>query len=391
MEWRTALAAHAAVSGEAVARLQVRVTRRLPGFTLDVAWEAGDEVVVLFGPSGAGKTLTLQALAGLLRPDAGRIVVNGRVFFDADAAIDVAPRHRRIGYVFQGHALFPHLTVAGNVGFGLRSAPRAARLRRKREVLERLGLAGLEQRYPQELSGGQRQRVALGRALAIEPALLLLDEPLSALDAPLRRALRDDLRDVLRQFSVAAVVVTHDFTEAYRLADRIVVYEAGRVVQSAPRAELLWRPASEAVARIVGIRNVLHGTVVKAAPDRIQFRWRGQILEAVNSPSHSYLPPPGAPLAFFIRPEYVRLIRKDRGPADPRHHMNLMTGTIVGDEDFGTTWTLRIRLDAPGAPAQGDHDLEVEVPHLVYEILEIGRDRTWQFSIHRGSIHVLPA
>jgi molybdate transport system ATP-binding protein len=374
-----------------VGRLQVRVTRRLPGFTLDVAWEAGDEVVVLFGPSGAGKTLTLQALAGLLRPDAGRIVVNGRVFFDGAAGVDVAPQHRRIGYVFQGYALFPHLTVADNVGFGLRSAPRGARLRRTGEVLERLGLAGLERRYPRELSGGQRQRVALGRALAIEPALLLLDEPLSALDAPLRRTLRDDLRDVLRQFSIAAVVVTHDFTEAYRLADRIVVYEAGRVVQSAPRAELLWRPASEAVARIVGIRNVLHGTVLKATPDRIQFHWRGQTLEAVNSPSHSYLPAPGAPLAFFIRPEYVRLIRKDRGPADPRHHMNLMTGTIVGDEDFGTTWTLRIRLDAPGAPAQGDHDLEVEVPHLVHEILEIGRDRAWQFSIHRGSIHVLPA
>jgi ABC-type Fe3+/spermidine/putrescine transport system ATPase subunit len=162
-------------------------------------------------------------------------------------------------------------------------------------------------------------------------------------------------------------------------------------VQSAPRAELLWQPASEAVARIVGIRNILHGTVLKAAPDRIQFQWRGQTLEAVNSPSRSYLPSPGAPLAFFIRPEYVRLIRKDRGPADPRHHMNLMQGTIVGSEDFGTTWTLRIRLDEPGAPAQGDHDLEVEVPHLVYEILEIGRDRGWQFSIHRGSIHVLPA
>jgi len=373
------------------ARLEVRVVKRLPGFTLDVAWAAGDEVVVLFGPSGAGKTLTLQALAGLMRPDAGRVVVDGRVFFDAAGGVDVAPQRRRIGYVFQGYALFPHLTVADNVGFGLRGGPRAARARRTAEVLERLGLAGLERRYPRELSGGQRQRVALGRALAIEPALLLLDEPLSALDAPLRRALRDDLRDVLRQFSIAAVVVTHDFTEAYRLADRIVVYEAGRVVQSAPRAELLWQPASEVVARIVGVRNVLRGTVLKAAPDRIQFQWRGQTLEAVNSPSRSYLPPPGAPLAFFIRPEYVRLIRKDRGPADPRHHMNLMTGTIVGDEDFGTTWTLRIRLDEPGAPAQGDHDLEVEVPHLVYEILEIARDRAWRFSIHRGSIHVLPA
>jgi ABC-type sulfate/molybdate transport systems ATPase subunit len=129
--------------------------------------------------------------------------------------------------------------------------------------------------------------VALGRALAIDPALLLLDEPLSALDAPLRRTLRDELRAILGDWGAAAVVVTHDFTEAYRLGDRIVVYEGGRVVQSAPRAELLWQPASEAVARIMGVRNVLHGTVLKATPDRIQLRWRGQTLEAVNSPTRA--------------------------------------------------------------------------------------------------------
>jgi molybdate transport system ATP-binding protein len=373
------------------ARLEVRLVKRLPGFTLDVDWTADGGVAALFGPSGAGKTLTLQCMAGLLRPDAGRIVVDGRVLFDAAAAADVPPQARRVGYVFQGYALFPHLTVADNVGFGLRDRPHRERAQRAAEVIARLGLAGLEGRYPRELSGGQRQRVALGRALAIDPALLLLDEPLSALDAPLRRTLRDELRSILTEWGAAAVVVTHDFTEAYRLGDRIVVYEGGRVVQSAPRTELLWQPASEAVARIMGIPNVLHGVVVKATPDRIQLRWRGQTLEAVNSPTRSYLPPPGAPIAFFIRPEYVRLVRKDRVVADPHHHMNLMRGEVVADEDFGTTWTLRIRLDEPGAPAQGGWDLEVEVPHLVYEILEIERDRRWEFSIHRGSIHVLPA
>ncbi len=372
-------------------RLEVALALQVPGFQLDVAWSAGGGVAVLFGPSGAGKTLTLQCLAGLIQPTAGRIVVDGRVFFDSAAGVSLPAQARRVGYVFQGYALFPHLTVADNVGFGLRGRPRAERARRVASVVEQLGLGGLERRYPRELSGGQRQRVALGRALAIEPALLLLDEPLSALDAPLRRALRDELRALLGEVGTAAVVVTHDFTEAYRLGDRIVVYDAGRVVQSAPRSELLWQPASEAVARIMGIPNVLHGTVIKATPDRIQLRWRGQVLEAVNSPSRSYLPPPEAPIAFFIRPEYVRLVRKDRGPADPHHHMNLMSGLVVADEDFGTTWLLRIRLDAPGPPAQNGWDLEVEVPHLVYEILEIERDRRWEFSIHRGSIHVLPA
>jgi molybdate transport system ATP-binding protein len=372
-------------------RLEVRLVKRLPGFTLDVEWSAGDDVAVLFGPSGAGKTLTLQCLAGLLKPDAGRLVVGGRVLFDADTGVDLPPQRRGLGYVFQGYALFPHLTVAANVAFGLRGRPRAEVSRRTAEVIERMGLGGLEDRRPDEISGGQRQRVALGRALAPDPAFLLLDEPLSALDARLRQSLREELATILTEWRVPAVLVTHDFQEAYRLGDQIVVYEAGQVIQTAPRSELLWRPASDRVAGILGIRNILRGTVLKATPDRIQFHWRGQLLEAVNSPTRSYLPAPDSPLAFFIRPEYVRLIRKDRGSPDPGHHMNLMQGRVVNAADFGTTWTLYVRLDAPGAPAQGEYDLEIEVPRLVYEILDIAHDRQWQLSIHRGSIHVLPS
>ncbi|HEY7677594.1 MAG TPA: hypothetical protein VIG69_11005, partial [Candidatus Methylomirabilis sp.] len=171
----------------------------------------------------------------------------------------------------------------------------------------------------------------------------------------------------------------------------VIVYDRGRVIQEAPREELLWRPASEAVAQILGIRNLLRGEVVQAMADRIRFRWRGQALEALNSPAHVYLPPPGSPIAFFIRPEYVRLVRKDGAPLDPEHHTNVLSGRVVREADFGTTWTLMIRLDEPGTPAQGDYDLEVEVPRLVYEILRIDLDRHWEVSIHRGSIHVLPA
>jgi molybdate transport system ATP-binding protein len=374
-----------------LAPLEVRLVKRLPSFTLDVQWDSSDGVVALFGPSGAGKTLTLMCLAGLARPDGGRIVVNGTVFYDAERGVEMPTQQRRLGYVFQGYALFPHLSVADNVGYGLHQRSREERRRRTAEVLERLGLADLAARRPHELSGGQQQRVALGRALAVDPELLLLDEPLSALDAPLRRQLRQDLMGIVREWGKATVLVTHDLGEAFQLADRVVVYEGGRVVQQAPKAELLSAPASERVARLMGVRNILSGTVLKSAADRIQFHWRGQTLEAVNSPRHSYLPEPGATLAFFIRPEYVRLIRKDRSSADSAHHMNLMAGRVVGDADFGTTWTLYFRLDAPGAPAQGDHDLEIEVPRLVYEILEISRDRDWQLSIHRGSIHVLPS
>jgi molybdate transport system ATP-binding protein len=371
--------------------LSVALTKRLPGFALDVEWAASEAVVALVGPSGSGKTLTLHCLAGLVRPDAGRVALNDLVLFDARAGVDRPPRTRRLGYVFQGYALFPHLTVEDNIAFGLKGWSASRRRERTRMVIERLGLGGLERRHPRELSGGQQQRVALGRALATDPDLLLLDEPLSALDAPLRRQLRDDLARTIREWGKATVVVTHDLGEAYQLADRVIVYEHGRVLQSAPKSELLWQPASESVARIMGMRNILHGTVLKATPDRIQLRWRGQTLEAVNSPSRAYLPAPGNPIAFFIRPEYVRLIRKDRGAPDPAHHMNLMSGTVVSQTDFGTTWTLAIRLDEPGTPAQGEYDLEVEVPRLVHEILELDRDRRWQLSIHRGSIHVLPA
>src|SRR3989442_6999366 len=148
----------------------VAITKRLPGFTLDVSWGAEQSVLGLFGPSGAGKTLTLQCLAGLIRPDAGRIVVGERVFFDAAANVDLSPQQRRISYVFQGYALFPHLTVVKNIAFGLRGRPRGDRARRTAQVIERLGLAGLVQRYPRGLSLGPGHRVALGRAPAVDPA-----------------------------------------------------------------------------------------------------------------------------------------------------------------------------------------------------------------------------
>jgi molybdate transport system ATP-binding protein len=370
--------------------IALAIRKAFPQFALDAAWEAGDEVVALFGASGAGKSLTLQCLAGLVRPDAGRIVVNGRVCDDVAARVHLPPQARRLGYVFQGYALFPHLTVAENVGFGLRDRPAAERRRRTGAVLEQLGLGEFAARRPRELSGGQQQRVALGRALAPGPDLLLLDEPFSALDAPLRRTLREELARVIRGLGTTVVLVTHDLAEACQLGDRLVLYEAGRVIQAAPKAELLARPASEAVARLLGVRNLVRGTVVKAAPDRVEIAWRGHSVEAVNSLAHPYLAAPGTPVAFFVRAEHVRLIRKDRSDPDPVHRMNVLPGTVVGELDQGTTWTLLFRLDGAGAPSQGAYDLEIEIPKLVYEMLAVARDRRWAVSMHRGALQVLP-
>jgi molybdate transport system ATP-binding protein len=372
-------------------RLEVGLRLQVPGFTLDVDWTAGEGVAVLFGPSGSGKTLTLQCLAGLVHPQGGRIVLDGQVLFDAAAGIHLPPQQRRVGYVFQGYALFPHLNVAENLAFGLRHLPRPERARRTAAMSERLGLGQLERRYPRELSGGQKQRVALGRALATEPALLLLDEPLSALDMPLRRTLRDELRSILTEWKIPAVLVTHDLAEAYHLGDRVIVYEQGKVRQAGPRGELLWRPASESVARILGIRNILRGTVLEASVQGIRLLWRGQHLEAMAPPEPSSLPGPGRDVAFFVRPEDLRLIRKDGPPPDPAHHTNLLSGSLIREADFGATWTLLVRLDEPGAPAQGDYDLEVEIPRFVYDTLRIRQDRRWQLSIHFRSIHVLPS
>jgi molybdate transport system ATP-binding protein len=371
-------------------RLEVQIRLGLNGFTLDAAWTAGDGVSVLFGPSGSGKTLTLQCLAGLVRPDAGRIAVDGRVLFDSAAGIHVPPQERRLGYVFQGYALFPHLTVRSNVAFGLRRCPAAERDQRTAEVIERLSLRGLENRYPRELSGGQRQRVALARALATEPALVLLDEPLSALDLPLRRALRDELQAILADWRMPAVLVTHDFAEAYQLGDRVVIYEAGRVRQAGPRGDLLWRPASESVARILGFRNVLRGTVTEVHPTHLRVAWRGQQLEVHTAPDRFPPVSGGGAVTFFVRPEDLRLIRKDGPPPDRAHHTNILSGRVVREMDRGVTWTLLVRLDAAGEPAQGSFDLEIDVPRFVYEMLRIERERSWQFSIHRGSLHILP-
>jgi molybdate transport system ATP-binding protein len=372
-------------------RVEVVIRKRLSGFTLDVAWTGGDGVTVLFGPSGSGKTLTLHCLAGLVRPDEGRISVDGRNLFDGATATHLPPQTRRVGYVFQGYALFPHLTVLQNVAFGLRNLPPIESQQRVTTVVTRLSLDGLESRYPHELSGGQKQRVALARALAMDPAFLLLDEPLSALDLPLRRALRDELRTILSDLRVPAILVTHDFTEAYHLGDRVIVYEEGRVSQAASRSELLWQPASESVARILGLRNILRGSIREVTLTLVRFEWRGQTLEAVNRRDRSFLPPQGEPVAFFIRPEDPRLIRKDGPPPDPTHHANILSGEIIRDADFGATRTLFMRLDAPGPPAQGDYDLEIEVPRFVYELLHLDRDRHWECSVHQGSIHVLAA
>jgi len=236
------------------AGLAVSLRATLPGFTLDAAWEIGEELAVLFGRSGAGKSLSLRMIAGLARPDAGRIAAGGSVLFDADAGVDLPPQRRSVGYVPQDLALFPHMTVLENISYGGHGLPAEERRRRATGLVESFGLGSLAGRRPGEISGGQRQRVALARALLRRPAVLLLDEPFSALDAPLRRRMRGLLRRVQAEHRVPTLLVTHDRREAFELADTLVVYERGRVAgRGAPRALLDAHPGRE-VTELLGRR-----------------------------------------------------------------------------------------------------------------------------------------
>lgn len=220
---------------------------------------------VLFGPSGSGKSTTLRCLAGLERPDRGMIRFGDEIWFDSARGIFLPPQRRQIGYLFQDYALFPHLRVAQNIAYGLAKIARPQRRHRIEEITALLGLTGLEDRYPKQLSGGQQQRVALARALVCRPRVLLLDEPLSALDAPTREHLRRQLRHWLVQLRITTILVTHDRVEAIALGDHVLIFEAGRVRQSGSVQQVFSAPLDLGVARIVGVDTIERGNVVQMA------------------------------------------------------------------------------------------------------------------------------
>ena len=258
---------------------------------------AEGEILALLGPSGCGKTTTLRLIAGLETPDAGTITLRGRTV--AGPGQTVPPEERGVGIVFQDYALFPHLTVSDNVGFGL---PRPSRRGRVEEVLDLVGLGGLASRYPHELSGGQQQRVALARALAPAPAVMLLDEPFSNLDADLRAQMRDEVERILRSSATTAVFVTHDQEEAFTLADRVGVLRAGAVEQLATPQQIYHRPATRFVAAFVGAADFLPGVVT------------GQgIVTEVGTFANVELLAAGARVDVMIRPDDITFVPETNG------------------------------------------------------------------------------
>ncbi len=313
---------------------QLQVERGSLSLHVDLAASAG-EVVVLLGPNGAGKSTALRALAGLTALTAGRIALGDQVLDDVEAGVFVPPERRPVGLVHQDPLLFPHLTVRDNVAFGVRArgADRAASRRVAAEWLERLRLDHLAAVRPAALSGGQAQQVALTRALAAGPQLLLLDEPLAALDASTRAVLRTELREHLTTYGGPSVLVTHDPLDALVLADRLVVVEAGRVVQAGPPGDVARRPHTDFVARLVGL-NLYRGT---RAPDGAVALDGGGVLRAAGTSSAT------GPVLVALRPGAVAL-HASHPEGSPR---NVWRGTVTGIELVGD----RVRVAIDGAPS----------------------------------------
>ncbi len=236
--------------------LRVDIKKSLPGFQLQIKLSCEQEIVGILGASGAGKSMLLSCIAGLIKPDEGTIVLNDKVFFDSSKKINLPARQRKVGFIFQNYALFPHLTVSENIGFGLGELANEKRDEKVMELMDRFHLTKMGDRYPAQISGGQQQRVALARGMARDPEILLLDEPFSALDDYLRTHMMKETLEYLKAFQGNTLCVTHNMEEAYRLCDQIAVIKTGRLETFGAKDEIFQRPSSLETAKITGCKNL---------------------------------------------------------------------------------------------------------------------------------------
>jgi molybdate transport system ATP-binding protein len=324
-------------------------------FMLDASFVVQQGIAVLFGPSGSGKTTILRSIAGLVNPDDGKIELGSQVYFDSAAGINLPIQKRRVGFVFQDYLLFPHLNALQNVGYGIRSVSSSERRDRARHVLELLGIGDVADRYPRELSGGEQQRVALARALASDPAVLLLDEPLSALDVTTRVRLLEEIVDAQRKSRIPFLYVTHSPVDAVRAGDSALILDSGRVVQEGKPAEVFNAPQNLAVSRAVGNENVLIGRVRDQQEDQgISVIDLGgcQLLTPYNSLTKN------SSVTIGIRSDDIIVSREPIGQTSAR---NMLEGTINsvlrdGPETNLLAWcgvNLKVRVTTQAIEALG--------------------------------------
>jgi molybdate transport system ATP-binding protein len=298
--------------------LQARLRKTFPprpdsaGFSLDLEFSATAGVTVLFGPSGAGKTLVLDSIAGFVEPDEGRILLEDDILFDGAARVNLAPQKRQCGYVFQNYALFPNMTLRENLEFAAERRPRLERHRRVNEMLEKFRLAEAAGRRPHQVSGGQRQRCSIARALIGAPKLLLFDEPATGLDAPLRAEFYGVLRQVQEEFKTPMLLVTHNLDECFELGEEMLVLRDGKIVQSGTPREIIDRPANLDVARLLGAFNLLEGEIRTLDPGRNTSRVQvGEFeLEGPYFPGHLK----GDRVTVCVRPEQLTVAARNGRP-----------------------------------------------------------------------------
>jgi len=383
-----------------LAQLELNIQKRFaangsaPGFDLDISLECEAGVTVLFGASGSGKTMTLEALAGFLRPDSGRILLHNEILFDAGSRVFFPPQRRGVGYVFQNYALFPHMTVEENLAFGIARLPARERHRRVREMLELFGLAAHGTRRPHELSGGEKQRASIARALVPQPRLLLLDEPVRGLDHPLRMDFYAVVRNIRETYRIPILLVTHDVTEGFVLADKIAVYRAGRIVQTGSPEEVFLRPRSPAVARLMGAANIFSGAIEELDPmaDSSVIRTAQFSIEAPYLPGRLK----GDTVSFCIPSEQVTLLPRPTGQGGPksdRGRENKIPVRVAGE--ITTPSTVRLLLDIPGESAKGEGgggalQIEAEISRAVYKKMGIANEKEWIAVLPKAFIHVFP-
>ncbi|MGA8144703.1 MAG: sulfate/molybdate ABC transporter ATP-binding protein [Candidatus Acidiferrales bacterium] len=329
--------------------LEVQIEKKLPDFALDVSFRAEAGPLSVLGPSGAGKTMLLRCIAGLERPDRGRVALGEREFFDSEKHLQIPARQRRVGMLFQHYALFPHRTVTENIAFGLDGLPRDEQSNRVASLVERTHLAGLEARYPRELSGGEQQRVALARALAIEPEALLLDEPLSALDTHLRSQMEEQLQETFAAYRRPSLLVTHNIEEAYRLGAHLLVLSRGRIVAAGAKEEVFRRPPSVEVARLTGCKNISRARAASShVVEALDWGCTLQVEQAV-----------AGPVAFAgIRAHHIEFA--ESGPASSGE--NIFPCWVVRSSETPFRVTLYLSLREPGSkPDSRASHLQAEV------------------------------
>jgi len=365
--------------------LEVTIEKQVRDFRLAVEFTADGAPLGLLGSSGSGKTMTLRAIAGLETPDRGRIVLHGRVLFDSGQGINLPARERRVGLLFQNFALFPNLTVAENIAFGLR---RLAAVERNRRVSRQLAAAHLESlanRYSVTLSGGEQQRVALARALVIEPAALLLDEPFSALDTHLRGELERHLRETLASYGGSTLFVSHNLEEAYRVCGELVVLSRGNAVARGPKEEIFRHPPTLEVARLTGCKNF--SSARRAGDGRVEALDWGCALRVTQ--------PFAKPLArVAIRAHHIRVRAAGESAAPPRENIFPCTLAAMAETPFRVTLDLRIIGNADGGnetpPTNAaDFHVQAEVFKQEWDAFR-NLPQPWQVELPPDRLFLLP-